>query len=397
MDWQARIQDVQKHLQKEKIDGWLIYDFHKINSFAGEFLKLDPDLLVTRRFFYWIPAKGDPVKILHVIEPHVLPHVPGKTETYLKWQELEAQLEKVLKGSKTVAMEYSPRNAIPYLSKVDAGIVDLVRSFHVEVVSSASFLQHYTCVLDDQQLGFHLEAAQFLDKVVGDAWEKIADALRKGSKINEYQVRMFIADQMEASGFMTEGLPICAVNAHSADPHFEPLKEGSSEIKKGDFVLIDLWCKKKHPRAVYGDITRVAVADTASTERQREIFSIVRAAQKSATDLVIDRYARGESIKGFEVDAACRRVIEEKGYGKYFTHRTGHNIYTKDHGPGAHIDSLETQDLRELIPHTCFSIEPGIYIPGEFGIRLEYDVYLGDAGKVQVTGGVEDQLLTLLN
>jgi len=397
MNWQTRIQDVQKHLQKEKIDGWLIYDFHRINPFATDFLKLDPDLLVTRRFFYWIPAKGDPVKILHVIEPHVLPNIPGKTEIYLKWQELEAQLGKVLKGSKTVAMEYSPRNAIPYLSKVDAGIIDLVRSFQVEVVSSASFLQYYTCVLDEQQLQFHLEAAQFLDKVVGDAWDRIADSLRKGIKINEHQVRMFIADEMTAHGFVTEGLPICAVNEHSADPHFEPLKEGSSVIKRGDFVLIDLWCKKNHPRAVYGDITRVAVADATSTERQREIFSIVRAAQKSAIDLVIERYARGESLKGFEVDAACRKVIEEKGYGKYFTHRTGHNIYTKDHGPGAHIDSLETQDLRELIPHTCFSIEPGIYIPGEFGIRLECDVYLGDEGKAQVTGGIEDDLLVLLS
>ena len=396
MDWEARIQDVQRHLQKEKIDGWLIYDFHRINPFASDFLKLDPDLLVTRRFFYWIPAKGEPTKILHVIEPHVLSGVPGKTESYLKWQELEAQLEKVLKGSKTVAMEYSPKNAIPYLSKVDAGIIDLVRSFRVEVVSSASFLQYYTCVLDEEQLQSHLEATQFLDKVVGDAWDKIADALCKEISINEHQVRMFIADQMTAHGFMTEGLPICAVNAHSADPHFEPQKQGSSEIKRGDFVLIDLWCKKKHPRAVYGDITRVAVADTSSTERQREIFSIVRAAQKSATDLVIDRYARGMSLKGFEVDAACRKVIEDKGYGKYFTHRTGHNIYTKDHGPGAHIDSLETQDLRELIPHTCFSIEPGIYIPGEFGIRLEYDVYLGDGGKAIVTGGIEDTLLTLL-
>ena len=214
----------------------------------------------------------------------------------------------------------------------------------------------------------HLDATLFLDKVVGDAWDKIADAVRKGTSINEHEVRMFIADQMTAHGFVTEGLPICAVNAHSADPHFEPQKQGSSEIKRGDFVLIDLWCKKKHSKAVYGDITRVAVADSSSTERQREIFSIVRAAQKSATDLVIDRYARGISLKGFEVDAACRKVIEDKGYGKYFTHRTGHNIYTKDHGPGAHIDSLETQDLRELIPHTCFSIEPGIYIPGEFGI-----------------------------
>jgi Xaa-Pro dipeptidase len=396
MDWHTRIQDVQKHLVKEKIDGWLLYDFNGINPLALNFLQIDPAALMTRRFFYWIPAIGDPIKILHVIEPHILSDLPGSVLSYLKWQELEVQLGKVLKGAKRVAMEFSPRNAIPYLSKVDAGMVDLVRSFQVEVVSSASFLQYYTCVLDQEQLQMHLEAANVLDQVVAEAWEKISTALRKGIKIDEYQVQQFVAAQITARGFMAEAFPICGVNAHSADPHYEPSKEGSSEIKKGDFVLIDLWCKKKHPKAVYGDICRVAVADTSATEKQNEIFSIVRAAQKAATEFVIDRYARGESLKGYEIDQVSRKIIEDRGYGKYFTHRTGHNIYTKDHGPGAHIDSLETQDLRELIPHTCFSIEPGIYLPGEFGIRLEYDVYLGDQGKIQVTGGSQDKILTLL-
>jgi Xaa-Pro dipeptidase len=396
MDWHARIKDVQKQLVKEKIDGWLLYDFHGINALAREFLKLDPKLMVTRRFFYWIPSDGEPIKILHIIEPHLLSHLPGKTKIYLKWQEMEAQLDEILKKAKTIAMEYSPRNAIPYLSKVDAGIIDLVRSLHVEVISSASFLQNYTCVLDEEQLKSHLEAAEFLDNLAGKTWEKISQALRSDTKIDEYQVRMFIVEQMQAHDFMTEGLPICGVNAHSADPHFEPLKEGSSEIKRGDVVLIDLWCKKKHPRAIYADITRVAIADSLPTERQLEIFSTVRAAQKSAIDYVISRYAKGESLKGYEVDQVCRKVIEDKGYGRYFTHRSGHNIYTQDHGPGAHIDSLETLDLRELIPHTCFSIEPGIYLPGEFGIRLECDIYLGDKRKAHVTGGIEDKLLCLL-
>ncbi len=396
MDWKARIQDVQKKLVKEKIDGWLLYDFHGNNPLAKDFLNVDPELMVTRRFFYWIPAKGEPVKILHAIEQQVLSDLPGKAEIYLKWQELEAHLKNALKGAKIVAMEYSPKNAIPYLSKVDAGTVDLIRSFQIEVVSSASLLQSYTCVLDDEQLESHLEAASFLDKIVKEAWELIAKSLREGTKINEHQVRMFLADQMKANGFMAEVAPICAVNAHSADPHFEPKKEGSSEIKKGDFILIDLWCKKKHPKAVYGDITRVAVADSVPTPKQTEVFSIVRSAQRAATDFIMNRYAKGERIKGYEVDNVCRKIIEEKGYGKYFTHRTGHNIYTELHGPGAHIDGLETQDLRELIPRTCFSIEPGIYLPGEFGVRLEYDVYLGESGKAQVTGGTEDQLFCLL-
>lgn len=396
MDWQARIHEVQQHLVKGKMDGWLLYDFHGANSLARNFLKIDPQFLITRRFFYWIPAKGNPIKIMHRIETHVLPDLPGETLVYLKWEELEAQLKKALCHSKTVAMEFSPRNAIPYLSKVDAGTVDLVRSFGVEVVSSGSFLQYFTCILDEEQLAMHLEAADILDKTVASTWEMISDALRKDQRVNEYQVRMFIANQLTANGFTFEAYPICAVNAHSADPHFEPKKEGSSEIKRGDFILIDLWCKRKHPKAIYADITRVAVADSVPTPRQNEIFSIVRAAQKAATDFVISRYAKKESVKGFEVDQVCRKVIEDKGYGQYFVHRTGHNIYTEDHGPGTHIDSLETLDLRELIPETCFSIEPGIYLPKEFGIRLEYDVYLAADRKVQVTGGIVEKIHTLL-
>ncbi len=396
MDWPARISDAQKHLIEEKIDGWLLYDFSGSNALARDFLNIPPEELTTRRFFYWIPAEGLPIKILHVIEPHVISELPGEVLTYLKWQELESQLGKVLKGAKTVAMEFSPRNAIPYLSKVDAGMVDLVRSFQVEVVSSASFLQYYTCVLNEEQYQLHVEAANMLDRVVAEAWEKIAHALTKGTKINEYQVQQFIAEQLSTRGFTAEAFPIVGVNAHSADPHYEPIKEKSSEIKKGDFVLIDLWCKKKHPKAIYADICRVAVADTQPTEKQKEIFSIVRTAQKAATEFVASRYAKKESIRGCEVDQVSRKIIEEKGYGKYFTHRTGHNIYTKDHGPGAHIDSLETQDVRELIPRTCFSIEPGIYLPGDFGVRLEYDVFLGDQGKIHINGGFQDEILALL-
>ena len=388
-----RIKDVQSHLQKEKLDGWLLYDFAGMNPLARNFLQIDPEMLVTRRFFYWIPAKGEPIKIQHVIEPHVLAGLPGKDMKYLKWQELEESLAKVLKGSKKVAMEYSPRCAIPYLSKVDAGMVDLVRSFHVEVVSSGSFLQYYTCVLDDEQLEMHLEAAQLLDRTANNAWEMLSDALRKGVQIDEYTLSQWIWKQIDSNGFMMEARPICGVNAHSADPHYEPPKKGSSLIRKGDFVLIDLWCKKKHPRAVYGDITRVAFAGSDIPKKHQEVFSIVRKAQKAATDFVFSRYQKKEQIKGYEVDEVCRKVIEEKGYGGYFTHRTGHNIYTKDHGPGAHIDSLETQDLRELIPRTCFSIEPGIYLPGEFGVRLEYDIYLGD--QAQITGGIQEEIVLL--
>ena len=248
MHWAERISDVQRHLSDEKIDGWLLFDFLGQNGLARDFLQIDPHHLITRRFFYWIPQKGEPVQLVHVIEPHVLEHLPGKKIHYLKWQELESRLKEILQNSKKVAMEYSPHNAIPYLSKVDGGMIDLVRSCHVEVVSSGGFLQYYTCVLSQGQLQSHLDAADFLDQTVAKAWKMIGEHLKRSQPIHEYAVRMFIADEFEKNGYSTEGLPICAVNAHSADPHFEPKKEGSSPIKKGDFVLIDLWCKKESSR-----------------------------------------------------------------------------------------------------------------------------------------------------
>ncbi len=395
MDWPQRIKDVQSHLKAEKIDGWLLFDFHAQNSLARNFLNIDSNRLITRRFFYWIPAQGEPVQLLHKIESHVLEGLPGKKKIYLKWQEMESSLGDLLKGSRTVAMEYSPRNAIPYLSQVDAGVIDLVRSYGVEVVSSGNFLQYYTCVLDQSQVESHLEAASFLDRTAGKTWEWIALHLRGDKKITEYDVRMFIVEEFRRKNFISAGLPICAVNAHSADPHFEPKKEDRTPIQLGDFILIDLWCKKNTPRAVYGDITRVAVAAEKATPRQEEIFTIVRHAQKTATDYVAKRWAAQEAIKGFEVDRVTRQVIEDAGYGQYFTHRTGHNIYTEDHGPGAHIDSLETLDLRELVPSTCFSIEPGIYLPGEFGVRLEYDIYLKPDHTIEVTGGIQEVITTI--
>lgn len=395
MDWNQRVSEVQSQLQYHKIDGWLLYDFQGNNPLAREFLRLDPSNLLTRRLFYWIPKEGEPCKILHQIETHALEGLPGKVFPFLKWQELEERLEKVLSGAEIVAMEFSPRCAVPYSSKVDGGTIDLVRSYGIKIVSSDPFIQQYTCVLDEEQFAFHLEAATFLDQLAEKTWEKIRNDLQTGTKIDEYGVRKWIFSEMETHGFTTQGLPICAVNAHSADPHFEPPSQGSSLIRWGDFILIDLWCKKKHPRAVYADITRVAVAESAPTSRQQEIYTIVRKAQALATEFVISSYKKGKVITGCEVDLICRKFIEESGYGPYFTHRTGHNIYTQDHGPGTQIDSLETLDLRELIPKTCFSIEPGIYLPNEFGIRQEYDLFLGEEGSAKITGGIQEKIVVL--
>jgi Xaa-Pro aminopeptidase len=348
--------------------------------------------LLTRRFFYWIPKAGEPVKILHGIEEKVLDHLPGKKNIYRTWQELEQTLQNTLAGTKKIAMEYSPRNALPYLSKVDGGTLELIRSFGLEVKSSANLLQQFTSVWNEKKLRLHLEAADVLDKTAHEAWEFIRHHLKNNKPISEFEVQSFILEKFAQNNCISQDPPLCAVNAHSANPHYTPTRETSLPINPGDFVLIDLWCKKNTSEAVYADITRVAVAAPEPTPRQKQIFEIVRRAQKAATDLVIDRFAKGEPIRGWEVDRTCRQVIQKAGFGDYFIHRTGHNIDINDHGNGAHIDDYETHDERLLIPCTCFSIEPGIYLPNEFGVRLEYDLYIHKDGEVQITGGQQNSI-----
>ncbi|MES2200596.1 MAG: M24 family metallopeptidase [Chlamydiota bacterium] len=393
---EQKIHKAQELLLKEKVDGWLLYDFQKKNPLAIDFLEIAEEVHLTRRLFYWIPASGDPVKIVHATETHVVDHLPGMLKVYFQWQTLEEILQEILKGKSSIAMEYSPRNAIPSISYVDAGTLDVIREIVPKVVSSHSFLQPFLCCLTDRQRNQHLEAARILDATASVAWSFLSSRLKKGTLVTEYDVQQCMVAEIERQGCELEGLPICAVNANSSNPHYSPTRECNAPIQKGDFVLIDLWCKKKEPGAVFADISRVAVADVKPNERQEEIFSVVYKAQKRATDVLRGRCVRKEIVKGFELDRAAREVIEEAGFGSYFIHRTGHNIYTKDHGPGTHLDSIETFDDRPLLPRTCFSIEPGIYLPKEFGVRLEYDVYITEDFQVEVSGGVQEKIVTLL-
>lgn len=379
-----------------KADGWLLYDFQRNNDLALRFLSIPHHLVVKRRFFYWIPAEGEPVKIVHAIEPHVLDHCPGSKKIYASWQSLETELRETLRGAKKVAMEYSPKNAIPYISRVDAGTVELIRSFGSEVVSSGDFLPHFTAVLDENQIQSQIRAAGALDRIVHGAWEWISGHLKRENKITEYDVQQKIAADFERLHLVREDWPIVGVNQHSADPHYQPQKEGSSLIREGDFILIDLWAKEKGEIAIFGDITRVGVAAKRPTARQQEIFQIVRNAQRAAVALIEDRFARKKRIEGWEVDDAARKVIADAGFGPFFTHRTGHNIEIDLHGSGAHMDNLEIHDVRPILPATCFSIEPGIYLPDAFGVRLEYDVLIHRDGRVQVTGGEQNEIVCLL-
>ncbi len=394
MDILDRIHNVQKLLKEHHIDGWLIYDFHKSNELLYDFLCVPKHAHLTRRFFYWIPAGGEPKQLIHVLDSHVMDHLPGEKLVYMNWHSLRSNLEKIFDGVKTVAMEYSPLGMNPYISKVDAGTVELVRELGVEVISSGPFLQYFTCLLSPFQYQTHVEAAKFLEKLIQEALLQIKMALEEGRHIDEYCLQQWILREMEKNQFMTEGEPIVAVNSNSGNPHYCPTKDHCSPIRKGDFILLDMWCKKKVGGAVFADLTFVAVASQKPSPLQEEIFSIVRESQEAATEFVKMRFANNQIVKGFEVDEVCRRVIQEKGYGEQFIHRTGHNLYIHNHGPGASLDSLEILDERPVLQKTCFTIEPGIYLK-EFGIRLEYDVYISEKGEIEITSQPQEKIQCL--
>lgn len=384
------IDKIQEGLKSLGLSGWLLYDFRRSNPLALKVLEISTDALLTRRLFYWIPVEGEPVKLVTTVE-NPIAHLPGAEEKFASWQELHEKLRGLLKDKKKVAMEYSEKALVPEISRVDAGTVDLVRSFGVEVVSSGDLLQELTSVLSEEEYKSHQEAAIALDQIAEQTWAWIRNNLSRG--VSEWDVQVYMLSEMAIRDMRTDHPPICAVNAHSADPHFSPVKGGQA-LAEGDFVLIDLWCKKTLPGSIYADITRVAVLGN-PTDKQKEVFYVVRNAQKAGLALIAERLKAHQPVKGCEVDAACRKVITDAGYGPFFVHRTGHSIHESDHGPGAHLDSLETCDDRRLLPGTLFSIEPGVYLPGDFGVRLEYDVYMTKDGKAVVTGGKQDFLLKI--
>lgn len=388
-----KIKLAQEYLRKLGIDGWLLYDFARSNELLYLFLELPHNRTFRRRFFYWIPAVGDPVKIVHAIEPHILDQWPGEKKIYSSWIDFQKELGSVLKGKSKIAMEYSPNNAIPYVSRVDGGTIDLVRSFGVEVVSSAPFLPYFTAVLTKKQAESHIRAGELLDRLVQEAWDWIAKNIDQG--ITEYDAQQKILKDFAKHGLFTDSPPNVSVNANSADPHYFVDEKSAAKINRGDFILIDMWAKVDRPDAVYADITRVGVAAKHPSAKQQEIFAIVHKAQKAATDFVKNRFLEGRPPLGFEIDDVARKVITDAGYGSYFTHRTGHNIGIELHGSGAHLDNLEMHDVRPILPNTCFSVEPGIYFEGEFGIRLEYDVYVDEKGKVMIIGGSQEEIICL--
>lgn len=376
---------VQAAIRTAGLDGWLLYDFRGQNILAQRVAEVMPKL--SRRWFYFVPASGEPRKLVHAIEPASLDHLPGSQKTlYRRWQDLEAGVGELVKGAKRVAMEYSERNSNPYIGRVDAGTVELVRSFGCEVIGSGDLIQQFEAVWDDDQEKSHFEAATLCRAAYDVAFEFIASEIRAKGKVMETAVQARIMSHFAQSGMTTYSPPIVGVGPHSGDPHFDTALATDAPIERGSWVLIDLWAKMNRPRAVYADYTRTAYVGSDVPEQYVKVFEVVAAGRDAGIACVRDAFAAGRPLQGWEIDNATRAVIEAAGYGEQFTHRTGHNIGQEVHGNGAHIDGLETRDDRRIIRRTCFSIEPGIYLP-EFGVRSEVDVYIDKDGRVHVTGG----------
>jgi Xaa-Pro aminopeptidase len=387
---------VQAALVEFGLDGWLLYDFRGLNVLARRVIDLPSDAMLTRRWFYFVPAKGEPGKLVHRIEPHALDHLPGPAKLYLRWQELEAGVAELVQRLRRVAMEYVPRNANPYVSRVDAGTIELVRSCGVEIVPSGDLVQLFEACWDDEQWAMHLEAAQHTRSAYDVAFAFIAERVRHDGVVREVEVQQHIMEHFAAHGLTADHPPICAVGPHSGDPHYEPRPGADAAIHEGDFVLIDLWAKLDRPRAVYSDLTWTAFVGAEVPARYEEVFQIVARARDAAIARVQNAFRSRTPLQGWQVDQAAREVIEQAGYGQYFCHRTGHSIGQETHGNGANMDGLETREDRRVMPRTCFSIEPGIYLP-EFGVRSEVNVFIDAAQQVHVTGGTpQRQVVALL-
>jgi Xaa-Pro aminopeptidase len=386
---------IQKALNDFEIDGWLFYDYENLDPIAYKILNLNKIKLSTRRWYYLIPSNGIPTKLVHAIEKDRLSELTGNTITYSSWTELHNRLAELLNGCNRVAMQYSPNNDIPSIAFVDAGTIELVRSFNVDVVSSANLIQLFGAALNDENMILHKKAGEKVQRIKDNAFELIFDAIKSSKRVTDYDVQRFILEEFNNDNLTCEGLnPVVAVNSHAANPHFEIDSKNACEIKEGDRILIDLWAKVDVPAGVYYDITWCGFVGKNPPKKYAELFDIVVQARNLAKNHIIEKFEKEESVLGWEVDDISRRYISEKGYGDFFIHRTGHSIDTNVHGSGVNIDNFETKDYREITSGTCFSIEPGIY-KGDIGVRSEINVLIDGNKKVVVEGAEQERLLLM--
>ena len=387
------LQEIQEQLRAQQLDGWLFFDHHERDPIAYRVLSLVLKQHVTRRWYYWIPANGEPVKLVHRIESRMLDSLPGERKLYSGWREQRQLLECILKNAERVAMQFSPECMIPYVSLVDGGTVDLIRSFGKEVATSGPLVQYFEARWKTEQLETHYFAGRMMDLIRREAFEEISSRIRVHGSVQEIEIAEFIRERFSEQGMVTDSGPIVAVNANASNPHYTPSTASSSPIRPGDFVLIDMWAKLDRLGAVYYDITWTGFCGEQPPSEIVNVFQVVCDARDRAVEAVRSAIAEKRQIAGWEVDDAARGYIQEQGFGEYFTHRTGHSIGEEVHGNGANLDNLETRDERPIIARTCFSVEPGIYLE-KFGIRSEINCYVSekDAGP---TGEVQHELVRI--
>jgi Xaa-Pro dipeptidase len=392
-----KLDAIQAALREAGLDGWLFYDHHHRDAIAGHILGLDAHVHVTRRWYYLVPATGEPRKLVHRIEQGRLDTLPGSKAQYSSWQELHAELEAMLAGTRRLAMQYSPNNDIMYVSMVDAGTVEFLRSLGKEIVSSADLVSQFEAVLTAEQMESHAVAQRAIDALLAEGWKEMGRRLRPATggagKLTEFDHVTWLSEAMRREGLVWENGPNVSVNANSSDSHYEPTAERSSPIHDGDFLLIDIWGRVDRPGTIFYDITWTGVIGREPSPREQQIFETVRNARDAAVTAVECAFRAGRAIRGFEADDAAREVIRNAGFGEFFTHRTGHNIEQELHGSGAHLDNLETHDDRRILPNTCFSVEPGIYLP-EFGVRSEVNMMTAP-DRAWVTGKVQRELVRI--
>ncbi len=383
---------IQQALRDRNIGAWLFYDHHHRDPIAYRVLGLPEGLMVTRRWYYLIPAKGEPVKLVHKIESGHLDTLPGSKKKYAGWQELFDALKQMLGPYRDVAMQFSPNNFVFTISMVDAGTADMIRGLGKNIVSAADLIAQFEATLTDEQIQSHFAARDVIDAVTAEAFKEIGRRVRNGGT-HEHEIQQFFMEAFQRANMVTDDPPIVAVNANAGNPHYEPSASRPVPIREGDLVLLDVWAKKNTKGAIYYDITWMGFVGKAPSDRQREIFKIVSEARDIGVKTVQDAVAAHRPIAGWEVDHAVRGHIQQAKYGDYFIHRTGHSIATEVHANGANMDDLEIHDERRILPNSCFSIEPGIYLP-EFGVRSEVNV-LVRPGSAEVTGKIQREIVTI--
>src|SRR6266852_681914 len=386
----ARIEEIAQALREAELDGWLFYDFRMSDPLAYRILGLPEHGLTTRRWFYFIPASGTPQALVSAVEAHRLDALPTATRVvYASERQMIAALSAILAGKRRIAMNYSPQCAIPYVSRVDAGTV--------EVVTAADLVQRFEATLSPAQLDGHRRAAAALREIVQETFAEIARRVRANLPCTEFSIQRLVLERIAAHGMRTEEAPIVAVNANAANPHFSVTEKTDTPIRRGDLVLLDLFAKETAADSIYGDLTWMGFVGERVPDEYARTFAIVARARDAAVELIQSRVGERQPVCGEEADRAAREIIEKAGFGDTFVHRTGHSIGREVHGTGANLDSLETRDHRMLIERTCFSVEPGIYLNGRFGIRSELDMTIED-GRADVSAApAQEEIIPLLS